>query len=107
LRWQFRAHPEPEEPRLLDALVDRRALHLKRTFRVTACLRRSSTNAFRAIGALIILCAGLGAWSAAFSEGTAVNHAALGAAVCVLPVVGLWLNPRINGRAIVVDWTSK
>lgn len=76
---------------------------LKRTFRVTARLRRGSIYRFRAIGALIVLFVGLAAWSAVLSTGAIVANAVLGVVVCVLPDVGLWLNLRINREAIVVD----
>lgn len=76
---------------------------LKRTYRVTARLRRGSFNGFRALGALIVVLAGLGAWSAAFSVGTAVSYTILGILVCVLPDVSLWLKLLRNREIFVVD----
>jgi hypothetical protein len=76
---------------------------LKRTYRVTARLRRSSFNGFRALGALLVLLAGLGAWSAAFSAGTAVEYVVLGIVVRVLPDFALWLTLLRNREVYVAD----
>jgi hypothetical protein len=62
-------------------------MDLRRTYRVVARLRRGSVNGFRALGALLVLLAGLGVWSAAFSLGAAVEYVVLGILICVLPDV--------------------
>jgi hypothetical protein len=76
---------------------------LKRTYRVTARLRRRAFNWFRALGGSLVLLAGLGAWSAAFSEGTAVSYAALGILAFLFPDLTLWASLFRNREVYVVD----
>ncbi|HUD35512.1 MAG TPA: YcxB family protein [Streptosporangiaceae bacterium] len=76
---------------------------LKRTYRVTARLRRRTFNLFRVIGTLLVLLAGLGAWSAAFSVGTAVADTVMGILIFVLPDAALWLGLLRNRSVFVVD----
>jgi len=76
---------------------------LKRTYRVNARLRRGAFNGFRVLGGLLVLLAGLGAWSAAFSVGTAVFYTVVGILVCLLPDGALWLNLLRNREVFVVD----
>lgn len=76
---------------------------LKRTYRVTARLRRSTFTGFRVLGALIVLLAGLGAWSAAFPARTAVSYTLLGVAACALPDLTLWATLLRNRDVYLVD----
>ena len=72
---------------------------LKRTYRVATRLRRGTFRLFRALGVLLVVLAALGAWSAAFSAGTAVAYAVLGIIVCVMPDVSIWLT-LLRNRAV-------
>lgn len=55
---------------------------LERTYRASARLRRGAFNGFRVLCVLLVLLAGLGAWSGAFSLGTAVFYTILDILAC-------------------------
>jgi YcxB-like protein len=76
---------------------------LKRTYRVSTRLRRASFIRFRVGGALLVLLAGLGVWSAAFSPGTGLAYGACGVLVGVLPDAAVWLNLLRNREVFAVD----
>ncbi|HET9899237.1 MAG TPA: YcxB family protein [Streptosporangiaceae bacterium] len=76
---------------------------LKRTYRVSARLHRGAFRLYGALGALVVLYAGLGAWSAAFSLGTAATYAAAGIVLGLLPGAGTWLSLLRNREVFAVD----
>lgn len=76
---------------------------LKRTYRATARLRRRTFRLFRILGVVLVLLAALGAWSAAFSPGTAAGYAAFGIVIGVFPDISLWLSLLRNRDVFAVD----
>jgi hypothetical protein len=76
---------------------------LKRTYRVTARLRRSTFRLFGALGALLVLLAVLGAWSAAFPPRTAVAYAVLGIVAAIMPGASTWLRLLRNKAVFAAD----
>ena len=64
---------------------------LKRTYRITARLRRGTFRLFRVLGVLLVLLAVLGAWSAAFPARTAAPYVVLGIVIAVMPGASIWL----------------
>ena len=76
---------------------------LKRTYKVALRLRRGSFMLFRALGAVLVLLAGLGAWSGAFSPGTTAFYVVMGIVIGVLSDAVTWLNLLRNRAVYAVD----